>query len=1185
LQGSPARTFDAEGTLREGQLTLDDVATSTPPDGHRQVRGDRWLSGESENLSSIRETTGADHPMRSRSDQSGKFSRRDEPTSVDWQQPEQLAYVVLQIDVQATQLDNPPSKQYRQQLLKNLGETIVGIMHNAKLAVIDIREDSFVARQDRSSDSIVRLIRDSESLIEQIANHCEPSVPARIRGRCVIVAVSAKVVDAIEEAKVSAQRLFQTMPVDCVWFDHEIYQMLDQPIECEEIALASLDRQVVYELIKRDIATSGDMLCRAFDVEQLPWVGREAEMAALHGHWAYVVQTGEFRTLLVLGDMGVGRSRLIEMWRRQVGHNAHVFIGAASWFSSASSGSPYLLSLLNSHLYSLELEPPQGILGRVSSLASMQGETALQYRDLWSQALTELYNSTRPASQVAEDTVEWIIRSSVSEAPVLVIFDDLFLLDRSSQNLLENLMRQPPARTMLVIVSSHQEYEELLFSSLSQAERMEISPLSARESYKIIEALLPRTDDHREHLSRIVEQAEGNAQALLMLAQQYVDPASHSDYNRPSLADRLPMDAQQAILRQLSGLSSLERDTLRKAAAIGDRFWKSCVECLERLDISEGNWGLQDGVLISYVDDRNECLKSLSERGLIEPVEHSAVANELEFRFRNRLLRSVCLQQIPYTIRQQMHRHVAFWLMQHDENQLLIADLVNHLQLADNKDAAARCLLDAAELAFNRDRCRDALSLLSGHFDDPELQNPLLQMKALYLSGIAYQRMGDFAAAIRLHNSALQISWQLADHKSGSRYFLELGQSRAYLGDFASAYSDILNAQTLAQQVRDPDLLWRCRLQLAMLALLKGEAIQAREQLQEARRFLPETPTEHPLRWASLLYAMGWLYKLEGRWHESAQSLQESSNLRKNNNAQLPYAESLLQHGEFLFSMGDEQGAIPLLEQAVELSRSREAYQLLTRALMHLAHAYLRRRNTQQAYTLLLEAWQHCKVSNNNSNMTQISAAIAAVATLGRQSQEAMRFAQIAAQRVQSGLPIHRGWAYYFLGEAASGMSPERANQIFEPLPSPLPEGGIISYCFLKAVEMFKYCGEVANQLSALLALARALFTMGSTRTSAQILDRSIADAKQLGLSLLLERMENQRRLISGVEPALPVASISPNQSTLLIRRASSSDPSSNSPSSMPPSPQQTTPRISSAVPRPSFPPPLTSYEQPHKKK
>lgn len=1056
-----------------------------------------------------------------------------------WAESSAGVYVVWQLDVESIQSDVLLRQGQRLHILKGLSEVLVGALHDLGLEVCTAQEEWVIASYDLARGGMQRAVQGCLFLLRDVIQRHEPPLMARLRGRCVVVTMPQVSPPMLEEATLTAQRLLRGMPVDRIWLSWSSHQAWQDPQSCVEVVLPSLE-EPAYEIDDSHL-WPGEQEVAAESAISIPWVGQEHALATLHHLWRQT-QQGTATQALILGEPGSGRSRLLEVWQQQIHHAGLFFVGGLAWCSLQTSESPYLASLLYSHVQFLGLKPIASLAERVRELSQHLGDAlALDTREVV-HALLELLTEAGGSQKQQAQAVEWLIRASAVNTPVLLVFDDLFLLDPGSLGVIQNLLRQLPSRFMVVVVSSPGEYEDILFSSLPDAVRIEVAPLHPQESYQLVTSVWPESGQHREQVARLIEQSEGNPRILLSLLQQHIHPQTRMRERTWSHQPSLPQHLEASLLRRLRQLTSLEQDTLRKAAVIGDRFWKGCIEALERLDIRDGHWGLQDGVVISHVDDRSECLTQLQQKGLIEPVAICSIVGEQEYRFQHRLLRNLCMRQLPTSVRQRMHRWVAQWLQVRDREQTLIPERAHHLKLSGQPEESARQILYAAQNALIWGRCRHALSLLSENIEEGDRQSPLLQLQSYYVAGEIYEQMGDFNAAQRLYESARQRSWQLTDPLWGARTFLKVAECEAWKGQVAAASGSARNARTLAQQAQEDSLLQDAHVALTRFALMEGQVAHAYEHIKQLQVRLSEGGD--PLPRAQYLAVLGWMYRSEGRWADSVQKLQEAIQLFQDTEQPLSQTATLIQLGDFFIAVGDDASASPLLEQAVALSRPQEAYGLLVQALGHLAHIALRRRNVQQAQSLLQEAWQHVRISGDACLIAPIAAAMSAVSILVRQSKDALRYARMASHKIQDISAPARARTYHFLGEAASGMPPHYAQQIFEQPPSPLPEGGIITYCYLKAVEMFKHVGDAANQLTSLLALTRALFVCGFARTSAHILERGINDARQLGLGLLLEQMSNQQRLIQGGNQVeLEDASIPAHHSTMVVRQKKQQSP------------------------------------------
>lgn len=1050
-----------------------------------------------------------------------------------------LTFLVIAFDVESSQSEKTLGRSKRLLALEGLPAHLSGVLREHSVFLEEIDEALLVASLQGAKDSVNKAIFAASLVIDEVNRHNTP-IPARIRVRCVIATVTDEIELPRERALSTAGKLLRGMPVDRIWLDWTTYCSVEQHLHCQEVALPSL-AEPAYEVEgldgaeHREAQETGKFAGLQAEVPELPWVGRQRELDALMRHWSSV-QAGEGRAVLLHGAPGSGRSRLIKHFIQQVSHEAFSFLGSSHSCPIETNTSPYLAGLLQNHLHTHQINRQMGLRQQIASLSVMQGHSN-DHLEQTSQLLFEL-TAEGPSEEEGrtEETFAWYMQALTTQRPVLVVFDDLYLLERRSKRLLELLYQSPLSRVMLVIVSSPGEFEEILFSSLPQAHRLELPAMSEQESRELLNAFSLPNALTRKQVERMISEAEGNPKLLVTLAE-----ASRKSQERGMTWSHdlaLPDAVERMMMQRQKGLSHLEKDTLRKAAVIGDRFWKGAVECLERLELSDGTWGLREGVVISHVDDRGPCLQQLVEGELIEQVPHSNLPHEQEFRFPHRLLRRSLTRQIPISIRQKMHRQVAQWLSLRDDAHTMAFEIARHLKLAGDPEGAAWRLYEASQECMREDRITQVLALLAEAIDLLGERNPVLRLKLLVDSADAYAHVGDVKAAIQQYESALQLSWRLTSPRWGARIFVSLSRCLTLRGEFQRAQGFLLDAKALALQSRSADIPYLADIEAARIFLLKGELDEAQQQISDLRAALSRLRDEKSAIWAEMLSVEGWFYRLKGQWRDAIKSFQEATSIRRQLGETTAYAESLMEQAEFYLTAGDEDTAAPLLEEAVDCLRQKEALLILQKGLLLSATIALARRDTQKALSHLEEAWKHCQMAGESGVVAQTAAALAAAYVLLRQPHESLHFAKIAIQRLKEGPAGTRATIYFFLGEAAASMTPEQIEQMFNPMPQRLPEGGMPTFLFLKSVELYKRAKESARQISTLLSLGRSLLIGGFTQTAINVLDRGINDANTHGLGMLLDRLRNQRRLLSQDE----LASEDPDRldsshSTLVVRK------------------------------------------------
>ena len=103
------------------------------------------------------------------------------------------------------------------------------------------------------------------------------------------------------------------------------YRLIQGYFECQDLGAQALrgvtESMHIYQVLSESGATS------RLDVAQprglTPLVGRESEVTLLQDRWEQV-KAGQGQVVLLTGDAGIGKSRLVQMLKEHVAHEAHV---------------------------------------------------------------------------------------------------------------------------------------------------------------------------------------------------------------------------------------------------------------------------------------------------------------------------------------------------------------------------------------------------------------------------------------------------------------------------------------------------------------------------------------------------------------------------------------------------------------------------------------------------------------------------------------------------------------------------------------------------------------------------------------------------------------------------------------------------------------------------------------------
>jgi predicted ATPase len=213
-------------------------------------------------------------------------------------------------------------------------------------------------------------------------------------------------------------------------------------------------------------------------------IGRGEELAAFARRLAEV-ETGHWRGLVLSGEPGIGKTRLLaELERLAEARGYQVLSGRAS---ELERDPPYWLFVdaLDRHLRALAPDRLQRIDQRLGSelarifpgLAGLGGDSAA--------VLDERYRAHWAVSELLE-------RLAAAQ-PLVLILDDLHWADPAAIELLGGLLRRPPQATMLVALALRpRQAPARLTAALEQAtrtgalQRLELGPLSRIEAEELL---------------------------------------------------------------------------------------------------------------------------------------------------------------------------------------------------------------------------------------------------------------------------------------------------------------------------------------------------------------------------------------------------------------------------------------------------------------------------------------------------------------------------------------------------------------------------------------------------------------------------------------------------------------------------------------------------------------------------
>jgi class 3 adenylate cyclase/tetratricopeptide (TPR) repeat protein len=397
-----------------------------------------------------------------------------------------------------------------------------------------------------------------------------------------------------------------------------------------------------------------------------PMVGRQRELDRLLGDFEQSVNDRSCHLFTLLGQAGVGKSRLVRAFVAAVGDRARVLRGRCLHYGDGITYWPVVEVLLE-----LGHDPQPMIAGSPA-------EAQLAFRKL--------------------------LEEEAALQPLVVYFDDLQWAEPTFLDLVEHIAdwsRDAPTFLLCAARPDLLDLRPAWGGGKLNASSLLLESLSPDESGILVEQLLEQLELDELVRARIVEAAEGNPLFVEeMVAMVREDGGDEEIIVPPTIYALL-----QARLDRLGGD---ERTVIERGAVEGKIFHRGAVLELapEPVRPSVGTH-----------------LLGLVRKELIRP-EQATLPGDDAFRFRHLLIRDAAYESVPKETRARLHERFAAWLDTHahliEQDEIAGYHLEQAARYADEigspnpsvAERAFRRLAAAGLAAFNRSDWNAARSLL-----------------------------------------------------------------------------------------------------------------------------------------------------------------------------------------------------------------------------------------------------------------------------------------------------------------------------------------------------------------------------------------------------------------------------------------------------------------------------------------
>ena len=372
------------------------------------------------------------------------------------------------------------------------------------------------------------------------------------------------------------------------------------------------------------------------------FVGRDMELGTLVDRWERA-QDGEGQNVVVLGEAGVGKSRLVYQLHEHLAAVPHTWLECGA--TPYTEGTPFhpIIALAAKGL----AVAPEGTaaeqLGKLEARLGVLASTenvALLADFLGLPPPTPLQMSPELQRRKTIDLLaQWTLSLSAVQ-PLVVFVEDLHWCDASTLELLGHVIAQSPTARVLLLATTRPEFTPP-WPARSNLTTLQLTRLTRRQARDMV-AALASTDLPAATVDALVARADGVPLYVEELTKAMMEPgAAHG-------VEAIPATLADSLMGRLDRLDRLSaaKEVAQRAAVLGREFGYPLLAATAGLDEAALRHGLE----------RLADAEILFARG--EPPAAT-------YTFKHALIQETAYQSLLKRTRQQLHARVAQVLEEH----------------------------------------------------------------------------------------------------------------------------------------------------------------------------------------------------------------------------------------------------------------------------------------------------------------------------------------------------------------------------------------------------------------------------------------------------------------------------------------------------------------------------------------
>jgi class 3 adenylate cyclase/tetratricopeptide (TPR) repeat protein len=536
-------------------------------------------------------------------------------------------------------------------------------------------------------------IIDALSKLDQQAGH--PRLAARVgidSGTVVVGAGAGRDADVFGEAPNIAARVQSVAEPDTVLVTAATHRLISGLFVVEEHGAQELKGVAKPVELYRVLRPTGVRGRLAAARGLTPFVGREEELRLLLNRWERA-REGEGQLVLIVGEAGIGKSRLVAEFHHRIRDTPHIWMESAGEQFFENTPFHAITEVLSRWL---ELQgatsPCEGVerLERALASAGLKLDEAVPLvAELLQLPVGEGYPCLalvpeQKRRRLFAALIGWIFGAARLQ-PMVMAVEDLHWLDPSTLELLQLLAEQGATVPLMLLYTARPELRAP-WPMRPHHSQITLNRLSARDVREMVALVAARDALASESVDIVVERTGGVPLFVEELTRAVLESGSAKLVGR-----EIPVTLHDSLMARLDRLGSA-KDVLQLGSVIGGEF----------------SYQLLHAVHPSSEQELESELRKLTDADLLY---FRGIAPEATYQFKHALIRDAAYEALLKSRRKELHRLLAHTIEEQfpDIKEAHPEVLARHQTEAGEPEAAVTEWTKAARTAQARSAFREAL--------------------------------------------------------------------------------------------------------------------------------------------------------------------------------------------------------------------------------------------------------------------------------------------------------------------------------------------------------------------------------------------------------------------------------------------------------------------------------------------